>query len=250
MNLEADLRFAHDLADAADAITLPRFRATDLRIETKPDLTPVSESDKGAEEAIRRLVAASGRREGLFGEEFGDDGDVARRWIVDPIDGTRNYVRGVPVWATLLALEVEGELQVAVVSAPALGQRWWASRGAGTFANGELCHVSHVTRVEDAVSSTTSSSDMSDAWRSVTARTWTERGFGDFWQHCLVAQGAVDFAGERELALWDFAAVQLLVEEAGGRCSTLAGERPGHRQSFLSSNGSLHDLIVAELDAR
>jgi histidinol-phosphatase len=247
MSIEADLRFAHDLADAADAITLPRFRATDLRIETKPDLTPVSESDKGAEETIRRLVAASGRHEGVFGEEFGDDGEHSRRWIVDPIDGTRNYVRGVPVWATLLALEVEGELQVAVVSAPALGQRWWASRGAGTFANGELCHVSHVTRIEDAVSSTTSSSDMTDAWRKVTARTWTERGFGDFWQHCLVAQGAVDFAGERELALWDFAAVQLLVEEAGGRCTTLTGDATGHRQSFLSSNGSIHELVLAEL---
>src|SRR5580765_6538296 len=131
-----DLRFAHELADAADAITFTRFRALDLRVETKPDLTPVTEADKAAEEAIRDLVAQRRPGEGVLGEEQGDDGgDV--RWIVDPIDGTRNYVRGLPVWGTLIALEREGRLDAAVVSAPALSRRWWAARGQGAFAGDE-----------------------------------------------------------------------------------------------------------------
>src|SRR5919206_1217174 len=161
-----DLRFAHELADVADAITLPRFRAHDLHVETKPDLSPVSEADRAAEEAIRSLVAASGRGEGVLGEELGDDGgDV--RWIVDPIDGTKNYVRGVPVWATLLALEREGVVDVALVSAPALGRRWWAVRGGGAWAGGAQCRVSQVGRVEDAVISTTSARDMPPGWRDL-----------------------------------------------------------------------------------
>src|SRR3954463_7260415 len=139
--MSADLSFAHSLADAADAITTSRFRAADLRVDTKPDLTPVSEADRAAEEAIRSLVAGSGRGEGVLGEEFGDDGgDV--KWIVDPIDGTTNYVRGIPVWATLLALERDGVVCASLVSAPALGHRWWAARGEGAFADGSRCGVS------------------------------------------------------------------------------------------------------------
>jgi len=128
--VSVDLDFAHQLADVADAITVGRFQAADLRVETKPDLTPVSEADRAAEEAIRTLIAVSGRGESVYGEEFGDDGGDAR-WIVDPIDGTTNYVRGVPVWATLLALEREGEVVLGLVSAPALGRRWWALRDEG-----------------------------------------------------------------------------------------------------------------------
>src|SRR6478672_6178710 len=151
--MEADLRFAHELADAADAVTLARFRALDLRVETKPDLTPVSEADREAEEAVRSTVAASGRGEEVFGEEGGgpESGSGAGRWIVDPIDGTRSYVRGVPVWATLLALEREGVVDVGLVSAPALRRRWWAMRGAGAWADGSRCAVSAVTAVGDAV---------------------------------------------------------------------------------------------------
>ena len=146
--MNGDLRFAHELADLADAITLGRFGARDLRVETKPDLTPVSEADRGAEQAIREHVAASHRGEGVLGEEFGDDGGDAK-WIVDPIDGTTNYVRGVPVWATLLALERDGVVVLGLASAPALGRRWWAVRGGGAFVDREPCRVSAVTQIED-----------------------------------------------------------------------------------------------------
>jgi histidinol-phosphatase len=242
----SDLGFAHRLADAADAITTARFRSRDLRVETKPDLTPVSEADRAAEEAIRSLVAASRRGEGVFGEEQGGgDGDV--RWIVDPIDGTRNYVRGVPVWATLLALEREGEVVLALVSAPALGRRWWAMRGEGTFAGGARCRVSSVGRVEDASISATSARGMPSGWRTLVERAWSNRGFGDFWQHCLVAEGALEVACDRELALWDYAAVRLLVEEAGGRCTTFEGEPPAPDRSFVATNGALHDEVVSLL---
>jgi histidinol-phosphatase len=251
--VSADLAFAHELADAADAITLPRFRALDLHVETKPDLTPVSEADRAAEERIRALVA--GRPgEGVLGEELGDDGtDV--RWIVDPIDGTRNYVRGVPVWATLLALERDGRVDVAVVSAPALHRRWWAVRGEGARAGpipgsaAERLRVSAVSRIEDAVISTTTESAMPPGWRGLAERAWTPRGFGDFWQHCLVAEGAVDLACDPVLALWDYAAVRLIVEEAGGRCTTFAGNPPAPGASFLSANAALHAEAVAALSS-
>ena len=244
--MSPDLRFAHELADAADAITLRRFRAQDLRVETKPDLTPVSEADRAAEEAIRAIVARDRTGEGVFGEELGDDGS-ATRWIVDPIDGTRNYVRGVPVWATLVAFEREARLEVAVVSAPALGRRWWAARGEGAWAAGEPIRVSSVARIEDAVVSTASPSDLPAGVAALAARAWTSRGFGDFWQHCLVAEGAVDLALDADLQLWDYAAVQLIVEEAGGRCSTFAGETPRPKSFFMASNGVLHDAAVAAM---
>jgi len=258
--VEADLRFAHELADAADAITLARFRALDLRVETKPDLTPVSEADRAAEEAVRALVAARRAGEGVVGEELGDAGGGGRagaggaggaggaaRWIVDPIDGTRNYVRGVPVWASLIALEREGDVVAAVVSAPALGRRWWAARGGGAWVDGAACRVSRVARLEDAVVSTTSEPAMPAGWRTLAARAWTARGFGDFWQHCLVAEGAVDVASDETLQLWDYAAVRLLVEEAGGRCSTFAGEEPRPGSSFVTTNGPLHPEVVGIL---
>jgi histidinol-phosphatase len=244
--MTADLEFAHRLADAADAITTARFRALDLRVETKPDLTPVSEADRTAEEAIRALVASSGRGEGVLGEELGDDGgDV--RWIVDPIDGTRNYVRGVPVWATLLALERDGEVVLGLVSAPELHRRWWALRGEGAFANGEPCRVSAVSRLEDASVSTTSARGMPAGWRAIVDRSWSNRGLGDFWQHCLVAEGALEVACDSRLKLWDYAAVQLLVEEAGGRCTTFEGAPPAVDESFVATNRVLHGDVVSLL---
>jgi histidinol-phosphatase len=244
--MTADLEFAHRLADAADAITTARFRALDLRVETKPDLTPVSEADRTAEEAIRALVASSGRGEGVLGEELGDDGgDV--RWIVDPIDGTRNYVRGVPVWATLLALEREGEVVLGLVSAPELHRRWWALRGEGAFANGEPCRVSAVSRLEDASVSTTSARGMPAGWRAIVDRSWSNRGLGDFWQHCLIAEGALEVACDSRLKLWDYAAVQLLVEEAGGRCTTFEGAPPAVDESFVATNRVLHGDVVSLL---
>jgi len=243
---DADLRFAHELADTADAVTLPRFRALDLRVESKPDLTPVSDADRSGEEAIREAVAASGRGEGVLGEEFGDDGEAAR-WIVDPIDGTTNYVRGVPVWATLLALERDGVVVCSLVSAPALGRRWWALRGGGAFAAGSPCRVSSIAAVEDAAVSTTSARRMPPGWREIVERAWSNRGLGDFWQYCLVAEGALDVATDTVVNVWDYAPVQLLVEEAGGRVTTFAGGPPAHGASCVATNSLLHDEIVALL---
>jgi len=242
-----DLRFAHELADAADAITMARFRAVDLRVETKPDLTPVSEADRAAEEAIRRLVAERRPGETVLGEELGDDGgDV--RWIVDPIDGTRNYVRGIPVWGTLIALERDGVVDIGVVSAPALGRRWWATRGEGAFAgDGERIHVSAVERIEDAAVSTTSMPEMPGGWGPLAETAWVARAFGDFWQHCLVAEGALDIATDEQLQLWDYAAVQLIVEEAGGRCSAFDGSATAPGKSFLATNAAIHAAAVALL---
>jgi histidinol-phosphatase len=246
---DGDLAFAHALADAADALTLARFRAQDLRVETKPDRTPVTEADRAAEEAIRDLVARGRPGETVFGEELGDDGGDAR-WIVDPIDGTMNYLRGIPVWATLLALEREGLVDVALVSAPALGRRWWASRGEGAWAGaGERCRVSSVARLEDAAISTTSPRSMPPGWSELSRRAWATRGLSDFWQHCLVAEGALDVATDGVVELWDYAAVRLVVEEAGGRCTMFEGGEPSAGAPLLSTNGALHEAAVALLGA-
>jgi histidinol-phosphatase len=243
-----DLEFAHSLADAADAVTLARFRALDLQVETKPDLTPVSEADRAAEEAVRTLVALSGRGEAVLGEEFGDSSTAGEpRWIVDPIDGTTSYVRGVPVWATLLALERDGEVCVSLASAPALGRRWWAVRGMGAFADGSRCSVSRVSRVEDCAISCTSARRMPAGWRTLVKRAWSNRGLGDFWQHLLVAEGALDVGCDAVVNLWDYAPVQLIVEEAGGRCTTFSGGEPAIGGSFVSTNGALHDEVVSLL---
>lgn len=182
----------------------------------------------------------------MLGEEFGDDGgDV--KWIVDPIDGTTNYVRGVPVWATLLALEREGVVDLALISAPALGRRWWALRGGGAFAAGERCRVSAVAAIEDAAVSTTSARRMPDGWRTIVQRAWSNRGFGDFWQHCLVAEGSLDIACDAIMEVWDYTSVKLLVEEAGGRCTTFSGGEPAPKQSFVTTNGVLHDEALTLL---
>ncbi len=244
--MRTDLQFAHTLADAADAITLERFRALDRQVETKPDLTPVTEADRAAEQAVRRLVEQGRRGEGVLGEELGDDG-TATRWIVDPIDGTRNYVRGIPVWATLLALERDGRVEVGLVSAPALGRRWFAERGEGAWADGDRCRVSQVARIEDATVSTTSVPNMPAGWSVLAARAFASRGFGDFWQYCLLAEGALDIASDGELQLWDYAAIELLVAEAGGRSTTFAGAPPGPGLSFISTNGALHEPALGML---
>jgi len=242
----AALDFAHELADIADAITMGRFRALDLRVDTKPDLSPVSEADRNAEQAVRDRVRDSGRGEGVLGEEFGDDGgDV--KWIVDPIDGTTSYVRGVPVWATLLALEREGVVELGLVSAPALGRRWWALRGEGAYANGERCRVSSIARIEDCAVTTTSARNMPDGWRTIVQRAWSNRGLGDFWQYCLVAEGSVDIACDPVMHVWDYAPVQILVEEAGGRCTTFTGGEAEELGSFVGTNGLLHDEAVTLL---
>jgi histidinol-phosphatase len=206
--MSPDLAFAVSLADDADAIALARFRAADLHVETKPDLTPVSEADRAVETSLRARLAQERPGEPVLGEEEG--GADASGWILDPIDGTRNYTRGIPVWATLIAFAD----RIAVVSAPALGRRWWAERGAGAFANGKPMHVSAIERIEDATVLYGLERPLPPrAWEA-----WHVRGFGDFWAHMLVAEGAAEVAVDVQgLAIWDTAPMKILVEEAGGR---------------------------------
>jgi len=240
-----DLDLALRLADAADAISLPRYR-TELTIETKPDLTPVTEADRAVEAEIRRMLAAERPNDAILGEEEGAVGSGSRRWIVDPIDGTRNYARGIPVWATLIALEVDGTVRMGVVSAPALRGRWWAERGGGAFTNGEPMHVSAVREVEEAVLSFAIETTVPPLARDA----WHARGLGDFWAHMLVAEGAVDGAVDADgLSEWDLAAVQVIVEEAGGRFSDAAGESRIDSGRAITSNGLLHDELLAAVNS-
>jgi histidinol-phosphatase len=248
-----DLTLALDLADVADAVTVPAFRNRDLIVETKPDLTPVTAADRGTEEAIRRHLSSRRPDDAVVGEEYGTEGSGRRRWIVDPIDGTKNFVRGVPVWASLIALEDDGELVVGVASAPALGRRWWASRGAGAFADGKPIHVSSITSLADAQLSFASVNGWAGIGRldpllSLASRCWRTRGFGDFWSHVLVAEGACDIGLDPVVSLWDLAALQVIVEEAGGRFTDLAGVSRADGGSAVSSNGALHDEVLALLN--
>lgn len=246
--MDAELAFALALADEADAIALPRFRALDLRIEEKPDLTPVSDADRAVERRLRERIAAERPGERVLGEEEGADAGDGDRWILDPIDATKNYVRGIPVWATLLALEE----RVAVVSAPALGRRWWALRGGGAWtrdADGTVRRlaVSRVARVEHAVLAYTSLSGWDDRFHRLAMRAWAARGYGDFWQYMLLAEGGVDGCLERVAEHWDLAAPQLIVEEAGGTFTDLAGTRRADGGSAVASNGLLQDELLAAL---
>jgi histidinol-phosphatase len=232
----ADLDFALSLADDADALSLPRFRVVDLHVETKPDLTPVTDADKAVERALRERIARERPGDGVLGEEEGDGGgDI--RWIVDPIDGTKNFSRGIPVWATLIALEREGEIVCGVASAPALGHRWWAARGEGAYRDGERLHVSKVPRLDEATVSCAYARDLAVFEPLV----WHARGFGDFWQHMLVAEGAVDIAVDAALARWDVAALEPIVTEAGGRLDALPNGQS------VSTNGRLHDAAFSRL---
>jgi len=238
---DPDLSLALELADAADAISLERFRSHDLVVETKPDLTPVTEVDRAVEEMIRERLAVARPDDGVLGEEYGTAGEARRRWIVDPIDGTRNYARGLPVWSTLVALEEEGEIQVGVVAAPALGRRWWAAKGEGAFANGERIHVSAVGRVEDAILCFA----LENGLPELASRCWHARGFGDFWAHMLVAEGAADGAIDANgVSVWDLAAVRIVVEEAGGTFTDASGVARIDGGTAISSNGLLHDALV------
>jgi histidinol-phosphatase len=247
-----DLALALHLADAADAITLERFRAQDLEVSSKPDLTPVSDADLAVEEALRALLAAERPDDAILGEEHGVTGTGPRQWVIDPIDGTKNFVRGAPVWASLIALLVDGRVEVGVVSAPALGRRWWAARGEGAFADGTPIRVSSVGTLSDAFLSYSSLTGWADAGRldgvlRLSETVWRTRAFGDFWSHVLVAEGAVDASFEPEVSLWDLAPLQVIVEEAGGRFTSLDGEARPDGGSVVCSNGLLHDAVLAEL---
>ena len=257
-DLTEDLRLAHMLADNVDSITMARFKARDLEVSTKPDLTPVTDADRAAEESIRSTLSKARARDGVLGEEFGGRlATTGRQWVVDPIDGTKNFVRGVPVWATLIALLVDGDPVVGVVSAPALNRRWWAAAGQGAYTGTSLMrsqriHVSTVDRLEDASLSFSSL----EGWRErgtireflqLTSDVWRVRGFGDFWSYMLVAEGAVDIAAEPELALHDMAALVPIVREAGGRFTSLDGEEGPHGGNALVTNGPLHDEVLTRL---
>ena len=252
--MESDLAFALSLADLADEITMRHFRSPGLEVETKVDLTPVSVADRATEEALREAIARERPGEAVVGEELGGEGEAPVRWILDPIDGTKHYVRGIPLWATLIALERDGAVVVGVASAPGLGGRWWAERGGGAFANGEPIRVSTVSRLEDASFSHASVRSLDarghgEAVRSLGERAWMERGYGDFWQHALVAEGRLEFALDPVVSLWDLAAVQLIVEEAGGRFTDFEGVARADGGSGISSNGVLHDEVLAALSA-
>jgi histidinol-phosphatase len=249
--VNADLALALQLADTADAITRGAFGSQDLQVSTKPDLTPVTDADRKVEEVLRARLAEVRPADAVLGEEFGASGPAgARRWIIDPIDGTKNFVRGIPVWATLIALhDEEGKGLVGVASAPVLGRRWWAARGEGAFADGQAIRVSAVGRLEDAQVSYSSIT----GWPTpapllaLAARVWRTRAFGDFWSHLLVAEGAADVGLDPLVTLWDLAALQVIVEEAGGRFTDLSGAARADGGSAVTTNGLLHDEVLAVL---
>ena len=252
--VEGELALALELADLADAVSMRHFRAADLHVEHKADATEVTVADRGAEAAMRARLARTRPDHAVLGEEEGLAGaEGARsRWILDPIDGTSNFVRGVPVWATLIALEEDGELVVGVASAPALGRRWWAARGRGAYADGQPIHVSGVGTIADlhlAYSDVGSFDEhgLGPALVQLTRRVWRARGLGDFWMHVLVAEGAFDAAVEPIVSLWDLAALQVIVEEAGGRFTDLAGEPRADGGSACSTNGLVHGEVLAAL---
>ncbi|MGZ4176920.1 MAG: inositol monophosphatase family protein [Solirubrobacteraceae bacterium] len=254
-----DLALALELADVADAITLGRFRAADLVVETKPDLTPVSEADRAVEQALRERLAVARPEDRIVGEEYGDSEEPdtgphphRRRWIVDPIDGTKGYVRGMSVWATLLALEQDGEMAVGVASAPALGRRWWAARGAGAFtreapgADPRRLRVSGVRELGDAQLCFGGFEEFRQTGRldmllALAEHCWRTRGYGDFWQYMLVAEGAAEIALDPAVSIWDVAAPMVIVQEAGGRFTDFAGVPTAGGGDGIGTNGLVHE---------
>ncbi len=248
-----DLELAHELADLADTISMERYRADDLRVETKPDLTPVTEADRAVERVLRSHVARYRPADEVLGEEFGGKpSPIGRQWVFDPIDGTKNYVRGVPVWSTLVALVASGRPVVGVVSAPALRRRWSAAAGGGGTVRGpEGTRPLQVSKVRSLADASFSYSDpvgwRADALAALTDSTWRTRAYGDFWSHLLVAEGAVDVAAEPELSIWDVAALIPIVEEAGGRITGYDGAPALAAGSALTTNGHLHDEVLAVL---
>jgi len=270
-----DLALAHALADLADAITLDRYQAQDLVITNKPDNTPVTDADRAVETAIREALATHRQSDGLVGEEFGSDkGTSGRYWVIDPIDGTKNFMRGVPTWATLIALvnvNASGveEVVVGIASAPALARRWSAAKGHGACVRFNSGSVDDLSEEFDALSnekkiSVSKVANLSDAsisysdfigwgdrlepFQKMLATAWRTRGIGDFWSHMLVAEGAVDVAIEPSLAVWDMAALDIIVREAGGTFTNTAGQSGPFGGSGVSTNGVLHSAVINGLN--
>jgi histidinol-phosphatase len=275
IDLQDDLALAHALADLADAISLDRYQAQDLVITTKPDNSPVTDADRAVETAIREALATHRQTDGLVGEEFGSDkGTSGRYWVIDPIDGTKNFMRGVPTWATLIALvQVDSsgaeEVVVGIASAPALARRWSAAKGHGAFvrfnagsandlsedfdapSNEKKISVSKVGKLSDAsisYSDFVGWGDRLDPFQKMLANAWRTRGLGDFWSHMLVAEGAVDVAIEPSLAVWDMAALDIIVREAGGAFTNTSGQNGPFGGSGVSTNGVLHNAVINGLN--
>ncbi|WP_261167311.1 inositol monophosphatase family protein [Microbacterium sp. Marseille-Q6965] len=255
-NPERDLTLALRLAEAADAQTLARFDAADLDVRRKADRTHVTEADLAAERAIREVLAAERPDDAIFGEEYGEGGDAARRWIVDPIDGTANYLRGVPAWGTMIALEVDGAVRLGVVSMPAMGRRWWAAEGAGAWTNAadgpRRIEVSRVDALEDASISFQSLAQWRQAGRldallTLQSRVWRDRAYGDVWSYMLLAEGRIEFVGEFDVKEYDIAAAAAIVREAGGRFTSFEGEATLAAGSAVASNGVLHEAFLRAL---
>jgi histidinol-phosphatase len=247
-----DLALALELADLADSITLARYLAEDLLVETKLDLTPVTEADRAVEQAIRGRLAELRPDDAVVGEEYGASSGAGsgRRWILDPIDGTKSYMRGMPTWSTLIALSIADRVWLGVVAAPALGRRWWAQRGSGAFADGRPIHVSSVSRLEDAVLTWSGIEDWDAIGRlesivELGRRCWRSRGIGDAWQYMLVAEGAAEIALDPAVSLWDLAALQVIVEEAGGRFTDFTGVPGPDGGDGIATNGLVHDAALA-----
>ena len=262
-DLNSDLELALRLADIADEISLARYQALDLIVETKPDSSPVTDADKAVETAIRNEILKVRSEDLVVGEEYGSPDSLAGKyyWVIDPIDGTKNYLRGVPTWATLIGLvDPTGEVVVGVVSAPALARRWWAAKGLGAktqFKAGSNAgaisdlKVSKVSKLSDA---SVSYSDLigwgerKNKFVALQEKVWRTRGHGDFWSHMLVAEGAVDIAVEPSLSLWDMAALDVIVREAGGKFTNIDGKDGPHGASAISSNGLLHGAFLNEIN--
>lgn len=250
---DEDLALALELADAADFISLPRFRALDLRVEAKPDLSPVTDADKSVEQKLIALLATQRPDDAIVGEEFGSSGQSSRKWIIDPIDGTANFVRGVPVWATLIALSIDGKPTVSVVSAPAMGARWWAAPGTGAFTKtiiGETrkLAVSKVSKLEDSSVSYNNlqlwqKSEFMPQLLKLSEAVWRTRAYGDFWSYMLLAEGALDVVAEHDLKIYDIAALVPIIEQAGGSISDLQGPLTERSSSVLATNSLLHSKL-------
>lgn len=256
-----DMSLAHVLADTADSISMARFRALDLHVTSKPDLTPVSDADTAVETALRASLARSRPRDGVLGEEYGArqsaTGPGGRQWVIDPIDGTKNYIRGVPIWATLIALMEDDRPVMGLVSAPALGRRWWAASGHGAYAGrhptaAHPIKVSAVSRLADASFCYSDLLGWEPGGRlapmlDIMRQTWRNRAYGDFYGYMLLAEGAVEAMVEPELSLWDIAALVPIVTEAGGALTDLTGSPAPGDGSAVATNGALHTDVLGRL---
>ena len=245
----SDLALAQQLADAADQISLARFRALDLKVETKPDRSPVTDADQAVEQALKAILAEHRPADGIIGEEFGVSGNVDRKWVIDPIDGTANYLRGVPVWATLIALSIDQKPVLSVVSAPALGRRWWAAPGIGAFTrdvDGSVRQLA-VSGISDLEHASLSYNNLQlwdsygylDQLMAMSRQVWRTRAYGDFLSYMYLAEGSLDIVAEHDLKIYDIAALVPIVEQAGGKFSAIDGPLTEESSSVLATNGPL-----------